>query len=82
MEIYLIRHTTPLVAKGVCYGQSDLDVTETFIPEADIIKAHLPSNIQQVYSSPLQRCTKLAAHLFPAKDILLSNHNLLLNTNW
>ena len=24
MEIYLIRHTSPLVEKGVCYGQADL----------------------------------------------------------
>ena len=79
MEIYLIRHTTPLVAKGVCYGQTDLDVTETFITEANIIKAHLPSTIQQVYSSPLQRCTKLAAHLFPEKDIQLQNALMEIN---
>ena len=79
MEIYLIRHTTPLVAKGVCYGQTDLDVTETFITEANIIKAHLPSTIQQVYSSPLQRCTKLAAHLFPEKDIQLQNELMEIN---
>jgi len=79
MEIYLIRHTTPLVAKGICYGQSDLDVTETFITEANIIKAHLPSTIQQVYCSPLQRCTKLAAHLFPEKDILLQNELMEIN---
>jgi alpha-ribazole phosphatase len=79
MEIYLIRHTTPLVAKGVCYGQTDLDVTETFVTEANIIKAHLPSTIQQIYSSPLQRCTKLAAHLFPEKDILLQNELMEIN---
>ncbi len=79
MEIYLIRHTTPLVAMGVCYGQTDLDVTETFVTEANIIKAHLPSTIQQVYSSPLQRCTKLAAHLFPEKDIQLQNALMEIN---
>ena len=79
MEIYLIRHTTPLVAKGVCYGQTDLDITETFTTEANIIKTHLPSTIQQVYSSPLQRCTKLAAYLFPVNDIIL--HDALMEIN-
>jgi len=68
MEIYLIRHTTPAVGKGVCYGQSDLDVTDDFITEADLIKPHLPTTIQRVYSSPLQRCSKLAEYLFPQHD--------------
>lgn len=65
MEIYLIRHTTPAVEKGVCYGQSDLDVTDSFIAEAMAIKPHLPEHIEQVHSSPLQRCSKLAQYLFP-----------------
>ncbi|MDH7461754.1 alpha-ribazole phosphatase [Chitinophagaceae bacterium 26-R-25] len=65
MEIYLIRHTTPDVPKGVCYGQSDLDVTDTFHQEASRIKALLPASIQHVHCSPLQRCRKLAELLFP-----------------
>lgn len=68
-EIYLIRHTTPLVEKGTCYGQADLDVTESFFDEAALIKQHLPADIQTVYASPLQRCSKLAQHLFPAHNI-------------
>ena len=79
MEIYLVRHTTPEVTKGVCYGQTDLDAAKTFVAEANIIKAHLPENIQHIYSSPLQRCTKLAAHLFPEKNIQL--HNDLMEIN-
>ena len=66
-DIYLIRHTTPAVAKGVCYGQTDLDVTESFEQEAGIIRHHLPAGIDLVYSSPLQRCARLARHLFPAQ---------------
>lgn len=73
MEIYLIRHTTPLVDKGICYGQADLDVTETFIEEATIIKKYLPNNIAKVYSSPLQRCKKLADYLFTDTDLILAN---------
>ena len=29
MEIYLIRHTKPKVGKGICYGQTDLEIDET-----------------------------------------------------
>jgi alpha-ribazole phosphatase len=79
MEIYLIRHTTPAVEKGTCYGQADLDVTESFYEEAALIKQHLPATIQTVYASPLQRCSKLAEHLFPAHDI--SFHNDLKEIN-
>lgn len=68
-EIFLIRHTTPAVEKGTCYGQADLDVTESFLNEAARIKEYLPAHIQKVYSSPLQRCSKLAQHLFPSHNI-------------
>ncbi|GAC1438156.1 MAG: alpha-ribazole phosphatase [Sediminibacterium sp.] len=71
MEIYLIRHTTPAIAKGICYGQSDLDVTATFAAEAERTRVHLPVNIQTIYSSPLQRCRKLAEALFPQHQIQL-----------
>jgi len=69
MEIYLIRHTTPAIEKGICYGQSDLDVTETFAEEAAAIAPHLPERFAAVYSSPLQRCRKLAEQLFPTYPI-------------
>jgi alpha-ribazole phosphatase len=71
MEIYLIRHTTPQVESGTCYGQADLDVTETFELEASIIQQHLPAHITQVHSSPLQRCRKLADYLFPEYDNII-----------
>jgi len=73
-DIYLIRHTTPAVAKGICYGQTDLDVTESFMDEAALIRQHLPANFSSVYSSPLQRCARLAAHLFPQHPIRLDPH--------
>jgi alpha-ribazole phosphatase len=79
MEIYLIRHTTPAVAKGICYGWADLDVTNTFEQEADLIKNCLPSTITTVYSSPLQRCSKLAQYLF--KDEIISYHHSLKEIN-
>lgn len=61
MEIYLIRHTTPSIEKGICYGQSDLEVANTFEEEATIILKSVSFNEDTlVYSSPLKRCTKLA----------------------
>lgn len=79
MEIYLVRHTAPAVEKGICYGQSDLDVTESFLSEAAIIQQHLPANIVAVYSSPLQRCSKLAAHLFPQHTVQLDDQLMEIN---
>lgn len=70
MSIYLIRHTTPLIEKGLCYGQLDIDVTDSFHEEAEQIKNVLPA-IEQVHSSPLIRCHKLANHLFPDQSISL-----------
>lgn len=65
MEIYLIRHTTPQIEKGVCYGQTDLALNEkTFTSEFEKLCPHLPK-LDKVYSSPLVRCTQLAAKLTP-----------------
>src|ERR1700760_1395652 len=70
-DIYLIRHTTPAIAKGICYGQTDLDVTSAFSDEAEAIRPFLPGDIQFVYSSPLKRCAMLAQSLFPAHELAL-----------
>ncbi|PSL48915.1 alpha-ribazole phosphatase [Chitinophaga niastensis] len=64
MEIYLIRHTTPAIESGICYGASDIDVANTFEEEAARIKPLLPARPYDVYTSPLQRCEKLANALF------------------
>jgi alpha-ribazole phosphatase len=64
MEIYLIRHTTPAIERGTCYGFADLDVANTFTEEATRVKQLLPDKPFIVYASPLQRCSKLARFLF------------------
>ena len=74
MEIYLIRHTRPAISEGICYGQKDIDLAESFTEEAAIIAKHLPSNIQHVISSPLMRCSVLAGLLFPHISIELNNN--------
>jgi alpha-ribazole phosphatase len=64
MFIYLIRHTKPAIEKGICYGQTDLNLVDSFEEEAAVIKNVLPASISHVYSSPLIRCRRLAEHLF------------------
>lgn len=66
--IYLIRHTTPDVPKGVCYGQTNLDVMpsfeEEFLQITEKLQVFLDKNtIQKIYTSPLLRCQKLAQTL-------------------
>ena len=63
MEVILIRHTTPDVPTGTCYGQSDVPLKESFAEEAAVTKAALDAcgPVDHAYTSPLSRCTRLAA---------------------
>ena len=63
MEIYLVRHTTPKIQKGICYGQSDLDLADTWTIEFKKLKLMLPDQVDKVFSSPLKRCTRFANEL-------------------
>jgi alpha-ribazole phosphatase len=78
-DIFLIRHTTPAVARGICYGQTDLDITESFFEESEVIRRHLPAGIVSVYSSPLQRCSRLARELFPGHSLSLMDDLMEVN---
>ncbi|WP_020166989.1 MULTISPECIES: alpha-ribazole phosphatase [Methylotenera] len=75
MKLTLIRHTRLQIAPGICYGQSDIDVAATFIEESEKTKTKLADMaFDAVYSSPLQRCEKLAHSLnigVPMLDIRL-----------
>lgn len=61
MEIYIIRHTRVAVEKGVCYGQTDVPLADSFQEELAVLKSQLPNDFDQVFSSPLSRCKTLAA---------------------
>ena len=70
MKIYAIRHTSVNVKPGICYGQTDVDVAESFSEE----QKHLLQELERVgfdavWSSPLLRCRKLAESLFPDRKI-------------
>ena len=73
MHLYLIRHPKPEIATGICYGQSDIDVSDLNCQLVfEQLKTALPTDIS-MFSSPLQRCTKLAQllHRVPTLDARL-----------
>ena len=63
MALYLIRHTRPKIPEGVCYGRLDLDVSDTFLVEAQQVKGKIKETYSRVTVSPLRRCLKLAEYL-------------------
>ena len=65
MQLYLIRHPTPLVATGICYGRTDLALAEDVAQSAARILPQLPADLP-LFTSPLQRCRRLAEVLHPA----------------
>ena len=68
--IYLIRHTKPAVKQGTCYGWTDLDVDSSFPAELSVIKEKTEDFSKfKIFSSPLQRCAKLAQNLADGQDI-------------
>lgn len=60
MELYIIRHTQVDVEVGICYGQTDLNLANTYIEDLDLVKPRLPSEFDRIISSPLKRCTFIA----------------------
>lgn len=71
MKLFLIRHTSLQVPSGICYGQSDIDIASSFYDEALITQQNLiQTPFDAVYTSPLQRCLKLANTLNLGEPIL------------
>lgn len=78
MDIYLVRHTTPKIEQGICYGQSDLELADDFPRAFKNIVVQLPNTKNfKVISSPLKRCTTLANQL--SNRILLDDRLKELN---
>ncbi|MEL6687024.1 MAG: histidine phosphatase family protein, partial [Pseudomonadota bacterium] len=70
MGLILLRHTTPEVQPGTCYGQLDLDVAATFKAEAEKAYRALPA-IDRIVTSPLKRCRTLAQFIADRKQLSL-----------
>ncbi len=62
MDIYLIRHTQTAADSGLCYGQSDIALADSFPDEMTDLHQKLPEFDEdcKVFSSPLTRCLQLA----------------------
>ena len=62
MRITLIRHTTPDVPPGICYGQTDVPLKVSFETEAALVAVAIKECCcQRVFTSPLSRCVRLAS---------------------
>ena len=71
MELYLVRHTAPDVAHGICYGRSDIDVCDGFEHELALVQAKLAGiKPDKFYSSPQLRCLRLAQALGLGEPLL------------
>ncbi|WP_026995117.1 alpha-ribazole phosphatase [Flectobacillus major] len=73
MEIYLVRHTRVDVAKGICYGKSDVGLATSFEQDIQQVKQKISSELSHylVHSSPLQRCKLLAEALNESDESIL-----------
>jgi alpha-ribazole phosphatase len=75
IQLTLLRHTTTACEPGCCYGGgSELALAESFEAEAQFISRHLSHEFTHYHSSPLQRCQRLARHLFPHVAWKLDEH--------
>jgi alpha-ribazole phosphatase len=64
-EIYLLRHTPVYVSKGICYGQLEVPLAESYPNDLERVFSSLQSlgEFTHVFTSPLQRCQQLAHSL-------------------
>lgn len=63
MILHLVRHPKPVVPPGVCYGRLDVPA-EGVEAAAERLRTLLPAGLP-VWSSPLDRCRRLAECLHP-----------------
>ncbi len=71
MKLTLVRHTSLAIAADICYGQSDVDVSENFNKECLSLQHKLTKfEFDAVYTSPLKRCHLLAQALCSGDGLL------------
>lgn len=71
-EILFIRHSSLAVPRGICYGISDIDISDNFNLEIENLKVKLNDFAPDlVLSSPLKRCVKLAMSTFKVTPVLI-----------
>ncbi len=63
MKLWLVRHATPLVEPGICYGRKNVPANVAATAECARQLAELLPAATRAISSPLQRCEQLAQAL-------------------
>lgn len=80
MKLFCLRHTRLDRLPGICYGQSDIDLADSYPEEREAVLKRLNGiKFDQIYSSPLKRCRILAKDLFPKADLILDDRLKELN---
>lgn len=80
MKLTAIRHTRVAVPAGVCYGQTDVSLAESYKEELEQVKSVVANySFDAVFCSPLKRCRLLAQDLFVPENIQLDQRLMELN---
>lgn len=79
--LYLVRHTTPGIAPGICYGQLDVNVSANFAEEAARTLGWLPRP-DLIVTSPLLRAARLAEYLAQAHQCELRRDDRLMEKHF
>ncbi len=79
--LYLIRHTTPKIASGICYGQLDIGLATSFDVEAAEVMGWLPP-VELIITSPLLRSQRLAEHLAQMQQCELRSDGRLMEMHF
>lgn len=73
MQLWLIRHPTPITEPGTCYGRLDLEPEPGHLQAMVAALRARPAPLR-LLTSPLQRCRRLAealaGHGWPAPEVL------------
>ena len=78
MMLYLVRHTKTDCPAGICYGQSDVDIHNTFEDEKNTLINKLQNiDFDKIYSSPLKRCAVLAEVFTDSPEKVIYDQRLM-----
>ena len=75
-----LRHPTPDISAGICYGQTDMDIADIGHAQIETALADTPS-FTRIIASPALRCRKLATDLAQRENLPLSFDSRLWEMN-
>jgi len=71
VNLVLLRHTSVKAESGICYGISDVELSENYVCEKNSIIEKLDNSIfDYIYTSPLSRCHRLANDISRGKMVV------------